>query len=465
MTGRLPRVLGLLAGVAAAAAVSFWVVRNPEHSALTAEVRAATGYNYASLGRGVTRFELAGPVSGEPVVLVHGFSVPLYIWDSTFAALASAGFRVLRYDLLGRGYSDRPRAEYGAELFDQQLVELLDHVDMRTPVHVVGLSMGGWVAATFGSRHPERVRSVTLVDPAAGPRAAPGLLAWPLVGPFLWQTTRVPGMAAGQSGDFVDPSRFPDWAERYRVQMQYRGFGRALRSTALHLAAIDFDSVYADFGLRGHRTMLIWGTEDQVVPFELSAGVRAAIPGAEFHAIPGTGHLPHLERADTVSPLLIRFLRAGRQPAEDSAAVLLAAREILAESRYATLVTQGLDGHPQARVVDPFAPEADFTIWVATNARTRKAAEIARDRRVSLLYFDRAGGSYVTVVGRAELVRDSTARAEHWKEEWAAFYQDRHLGDDYLLIRVRPTRLEISSERHGLRNDPASWRPVIVTFP
>lgn len=465
MSGRLFRGGAVLAGLVVTVGVAFWILRNPEESVLTAEVRAGTGYDYASLSQGVTRFELAGPTSGEPVVLVHGFSVPSYIWDSTFVALAAAGFRVLRYDLLGRGWSDRPRAEYGAELFDTQLMELLDHVGFRVPVHVVGLSMGGWVAATFGSRHPGRVRSVVLVDPAAGPRTAPGMLGWPLVGPFLWQTTRVPGMAEGQFGDFVDPARFPDWADRYRVQMQYRGFGRALRSTALHLAEMDFDSVYADFGRRGHRTMLIWGTQDQVVPFEWSAGVRAAIPGVEFHAIPGTGHLPHLERADTVSPLLIQFLRAGRQAAEDSAAVLAAAREILAESRYATLVTVGPDGHPQARIVDPFAPEEDFSIWVATNARTRKAAEIALDPRVSLLYFDRTGGSYVTVVGRAELVRDSTARAQHWKEEWAAFYQDRHLGDDYLLIRVRPSRLEISSERHGLRNDPATWRPFIVTLP
>lgn len=149
----------------------------------------------------------------------------------------------------------------------------------------------------------------------------------------------------------------------------------------------------------------------------------------------------------------------------DTVAVLAAAREVMDSARYATLVTLGPSGHPQARIVDPFPPEPDFTIYAATNARTRKAAELAADPRITLLYFDRVASSYVTVVGRAELVRDSASRARYWKEEWAAFYQDRNLGEDYLLIRVRPLRLEISSERHGIRNDAVTWRPVLVELP
>lgn len=152
-------------------------------------------------------------------------------------------------------------------------------------------------------------------------------------------------------------------------------------------------------------------------------------------------------------------------PAPVGNGVLDAAREIIATARYATLGTIGPDGHPQARVVDPFAPDSGFVVMVATNARSRKAAEIAAEPRVSLLYFDAAGGSYVTVVGRAELVRDQSTKGAFWKEEWAAFYQDRNLGEDYLLIRVRPTRLEISSERHGIRNDSLTWQPTMVQFP
>jgi len=151
--------------------------------------------------------------------------------------------------------------------------------------------------------------------------------------------------------------------------------------------------------------------------------------------------------------------------AVDSMSPREAARDIIATARFATLVTIGPDGHPQARVVDPFAPDSAFVVRVATNAVSRKVSEIAADPRVTLLYFDVAGNSYVTLIGTAELVRDDVERARWWKEDWATFYQDRNMGDDYMLIRIRPTRLEISSERHGISNDAVTWRPMLVPMP
>jgi pimeloyl-ACP methyl ester carboxylesterase len=132
----------------------------------------------------------------------------------------------------------------------------------------------------------------------------------PLLGHLLWQTMAVPSFPAGQLTDFVDPARFPDWLDRYRVQMRYRGFGRALSSTIRALAATDIAQVY---GRVGHDTMpvlLVWGEEDHTVPFALSDSVRRWIPRAEFRPIRGAGHLPQLERASVVNPMLTGFFRA-----------------------------------------------------------------------------------------------------------------------------------------------------------
>jgi general stress protein 26 len=82
-----------------------------------------------------------------------------------------------------------------------------------------------------------------------------------------------------------------------------------------------------------------------------------------------------------------------------------------------------------------------------------------------LLYFNAAAAEYVTVLGTATLVADSAEKARHWKAEWAAYYKDGPRGDGYLLIRVRPTRLEVVSPRHGLVNDPKTWRPILVGMP
>lgn len=147
------------------------------------------------------------------------------------------------------------------------------------------------------------------------------------------------------------------------------------------------------------------------------------------------------------------------------AQVIAAAKTIMQVARYTTLMTVGPDGQPQARIVDPFLPDSDLTIWIATNPLTRKVAEIRRDPRVTLLYFSPSTFEYVTVIGTAAVNTDSREKASHWKAEWATMYHDQNRGDDYLLLRVRPTRLEVVSARQGMRNDPKTWRPVIVDVP
>lgn len=241
---------------------------------------------------------------------MHGFSVPFYIWDSTAVSLGTAGYRVLQYDLFGRGLSDRPDAPYDADFFDLQLMELTEAAGFSGSFHLMGLSFGGLVSGTFAGRHPARVRSLTLMDPQAG-ESSP--LPWhfraPLIGPLLWQALVAPTMADGQLTDFLEPGKWPDWTDRYRPQMTLQGFGRALRRTVQASAGISVDSVYGVVGTQAMPVQLIWGEEDMTVPIALSTSVRAAIPRIEFHPIPRAGHLPHMERTDLVNPLLLNFLR------------------------------------------------------------------------------------------------------------------------------------------------------------
>jgi pimeloyl-ACP methyl ester carboxylesterase len=302
----------IASGVALAALVvgvtGFEMLRNPERDAIDAAARRSAPGKFVRLTDGVTHYDVAGPDSGRAIVLVHGFSVPYYIWDSTAAALAAAGNRVIRYDEYGRGWSDRPSVIYNAELYERQLRDLLDSLHVQR-VDVAGVSMGGWVTATFVSRHPERVRTLTLVDPVTGIASRPGgLFAVPLVGDYLWQTLAVPRMAQGQFGDLLRPERFPDWANRYRTQTRFRGFGHALLSTRRNIAGTDMDSVYRDVGATGVPTLLLWGIADQTVPFETNGSVRRAIPNAEFHSIEAAAHLPILEQAQHTDSLILAFL-------------------------------------------------------------------------------------------------------------------------------------------------------------
>src|SRR5690554_2055934 len=88
--------------------------------------RAHLPGSLAQLSDGKTYYQSDGPANGKPVILIHGFSMPSFIWDPTFSALAQAGFHTIRYDLYGRGWSDRPQQPYDKALFVRQLAELMD---------------------------------------------------------------------------------------------------------------------------------------------------------------------------------------------------------------------------------------------------------------------------------------------------------------------------------------------------
>ena len=148
----------------------------------------------------------------------------------------------------------------------------------------------------------------------------------------------------------------------------------------------------------------------------------------------------------------------------DRATLLAAARDVMQTARYCAFVTFGPDGRAQARAVDAFAPEDDLTVWVATKPATRKVAEVRKDPRVTLYYYEPKGPGYVTLLGDAQVVDDPAEKAKRWKEEWATFYSDRNRGADYVLLRVRPRRLEVVSYGKGLLGDPATWRPFEVVF-
>ncbi len=286
------------------------IALDKERQTLDAAARAGAPGKFVRLRDGVTHYDLAGPGSGRTTVLLSGASVPFYIWDPTRDALAANGFRVLRYDYYGRGFSDRPRLRYDLATYDRQLTELLDSLRIRGPVDVAGISMGGVIAANFADRHPERARSLTLVDPGfAAIHETPVPLRIPGVADLM-MTLGASSLAKGQRDDFLHPERYPDWVQRYEVQMRYKGFRRAQLETVRGDVFKRPVRSFATLARSRIPMLIIWGKADRTVPFARSDSVRAAFPRAEFHAIEDAAHLPQIEQAAVVDSILVRFLRA-----------------------------------------------------------------------------------------------------------------------------------------------------------
>jgi len=309
----LKRVLLIfLLGLFCILSISYgWLIlRRPP---LNEEVRKGLPGSFVRLTRGFVHYELSGPKDGQAVVLIHGFTTPSFIWDPTVPRLVEAGFRVLRYDLYGRGFSDRPRLRYGPELFDAQLLELIRTLNIRTPVHLVGFSMGGAIAVYFADRHPKLVSKICLLAPMGFPVQVPfvrKLAIVPLLGDYLMAIVGESILKKGVRANFYRPDRFfPQFLEKFSEQMKFRGYLRAILSTLRHMSLEPIQAAYRRVGRQRRPIMLIWGREDSVLPFQLSERVREAIPDLRFHPVEEAGHAVHYERPEVVNPLLVRFLQ------------------------------------------------------------------------------------------------------------------------------------------------------------
>tara|TARA_R110002073_G_scaffold89852_6_gene212501 strand:+ start:21722 stop:22237 length:516 start_codon:yes stop_codon:yes gene_type:complete len=138
------------------------------------------------------------------------------------------------------------------------------------------------------------------------------------------------------------------------------------------------------------------------------------------------------------------------------------AKEIIMASKNCALITVDSLGVAHARAMDPFLPEDNFTIWMATNPKSKKVNEIRRNPKVTLYYFDKDNPGYVTIQGTATLVNSPEAKEKFWKEEWQNFYKDRET--DYLLIKITPSKLNIISEEHNILGDSITWKSPEIEF-
>jgi pimeloyl-ACP methyl ester carboxylesterase len=293
--------------------VAVYLAVDPERRDLDDAARRTAPGQFARLSDGWTHYEFGGQADGRVVVLAAGATVPYYIWDPTFTALTAAGFHVLRYDYFGRGYSDRPDIPFTQDLYVRQFTELLEFLHVASPIDLAGLSFGGSVITTVADRYPSRIRSLIYMDPAfRSPQALSPLESMPRLWNVVTAVMDERLWAEGQLGDFLYPQRFPDWPDRYRVQLHYRGFRRARLSDLTANASYDQRDELQRVGRTRRPVLVVWGKQDPNVPFEFSESVMQQLPFARLLAVDDAGHLPQWEQPDIVQPAIVDFLRGGR---------------------------------------------------------------------------------------------------------------------------------------------------------
>lgn len=270
--------------------------------------------DFVSLPVGFTHYKMEG-TSGEWCVLTHGYATPLYIYDRVAEALLRAGYRVLRYDLLGRGLSERVKKDYTPSLLAEQLYQLVEALIPGERFYLFGTSMGGTVTTTFLAAHPDRVKKLVLYAPAGMVFDAPAymkLCSKKGIGDFMFNTLGAKILTKGCASELTHSS--PEVVASYRAQFafhtQFAGMMRCVLSSLRH-TILDFDEDrkgYEGTARSGVPVLVVWGTEDKTMPYYQAATMQGIVPQMRLVTFEGSGHVFLYDEPDRTMAVTLPFL-------------------------------------------------------------------------------------------------------------------------------------------------------------
>jgi pimeloyl-ACP methyl ester carboxylesterase len=259
-------------------------------------------------------YQEAGNDSDPTVVLIHGFSSSTLVWSGVFLRLADAGYRVIALDLLGYGYSGKPRrGEYTIDSQARMVAGLLATLGIER-VNLVGSSYGGAVAATCAMDYPERLNKLVLVGAVTNNEATRYLLmrlfGFPVVGdifsPLLIGSRtllrRRMRRVYEKHSLVLDERRVEARHQPLRTASTQRAIIRTVRRW-------DAERIERDAHLITQPTLLVWGENDADVPLRNGEHLNDAMPGSRLIVFRNCGHLPHEEYPIGFTEVVSEFLR------------------------------------------------------------------------------------------------------------------------------------------------------------
>lgn len=297
--------LGLTAAATAAAAPFIMETIRPRMG--EAARRNAPG-QIARLPRGDTHYRWLGAAEGPVAVCVHGLTTPSFVWEPVAERLGRMGFRVLVYDLYGRGFSARPGGAQDSDFFITQLEDLLDHEGVDGDVTLLGYSMGGAIATAFAARHHVRLRQVVLIAPAGlghdlGPIADVAvnynwLGRWLILG-FYGRSLR-----QATEAERGLPSAIEGMVDRQIAETRWKGFAPAVLSSLRGIIDEDLEPAHRTIAESGLPVLAIWAGKDEVIPISGLGKLAEWNRDARQEVIEDAGHTVAYTHVDEVAAAL-----------------------------------------------------------------------------------------------------------------------------------------------------------------
>ena len=250
--------------------------------------------DYVLLSKGYTYYEEANRESTiGNIILVHGFSVPSYIWEVTFNTLKEKGYRVVMMDLFGRGNSDNPDLPQTDALRAQQVLDLMDALGIEKAV-LAGLSNGGRIISKMAALDASKIEALFYVSSSSFvdyETQIDTVVSQEEISSFI---ETYPTRSVGQLEDFYAPKQFPEWPQKYEKLLSHRGFAKALLSTQKNLTTMD--EIHQTIDSLELPVYVFWGVYDKVVVYaDFDKKLKQLLPNMKEYFIEEAGHLPHME--------------------------------------------------------------------------------------------------------------------------------------------------------------------------
>ncbi|MCU1278209.1 MAG: alpha/beta hydrolase fold protein [bacterium] len=239
-------------------------------------------------------YESIGDDHAPPLLMIMGLASQMIVWpDELCALIAARGFRVIRYDNRDVGLSTKPVLGYTLDDMADDAAGLCDALDLPS-AHVVGASMGGYLAQLLALRHPRRVRSLSIIMSSTGARdvgqPAPDILPMLLQplpeerGAYIEHRIRISRRLSSTAYPFDEP--------RIRA-LAGAAFDRCFfplggqRQLAAVMTSYDRTARLAELRV---PTLVMHGSDDPIVGASGGEALARAIPGAQLRIFPGMAH-------------------------------------------------------------------------------------------------------------------------------------------------------------------------------
>jgi len=251
--------------------------------------------------------------SGPPVVLIHGASPgasTLVAWKLNLEPLAAAGFTVYAYDQPGFGYTDNPQ-DYSLEYRVAHAKAFLDAMRLEQ-FHVVGNSVGGYIAARIALEDRRTGRFVTTTSGTLSPPGSPESQALGKQhGRDLAEyTPSLENMRELTSHTIYNQALVTDETVRERYEMST---GKNYEAQLHRRGAAGARPIHEELRNMPVKSLLLWGNNDAGVTVERGLLLFQSIPNAEFHIFDKCGHWVMWDHAERFNTLVADFLRARRR--------------------------------------------------------------------------------------------------------------------------------------------------------